>query len=133
MFILFVENEIDASEMQLLFQELGFSVREYVNLTVDEMRQVFEEQASANHSAYSVFGACILTKAGVTKNTFYGFDETMEVKEVVKIIGSSKSLRSKPKLLILHFTPGSSNLNCQCQQLLMLLCFFTGISILFRI
>ena len=98
--------------MQLLFQELGFFVREYVNLTVAEIRQVFHEQAEDNHSAYSVFGACILTQEGTSENTFRGADATMKVEEVVNIIHDSKSLRSKPKLLILHFTPGSLIFYC---------------------
>lgn len=93
--------------MQLLFTELGFSVREYVNLKVDEMRQVFDGQAKASYSPYSVFGACILTRGGTEEDTFWGTDKTMKVKEVVDIIHSSKSLRFKPKLLFLHFTPGN--------------------------
>lgn len=107
-----VGNEVDASEIQLLFQELGFNVREYVNLTLEQMRDVFQEQASINHGAYSTFGACILSEAGDKENTFHATNGMMDVEEVIKIIDKSESLRRKPKLFILHFTPGSSSLIC---------------------
>lgn len=104
----FVGKKVDASEIQLLFQDLGFTVREHLNLTVAQILEVFREQASANHSTYSAFGACILTRRGDTENNFSGTDGTVDLKDVVDIIHDSPSLRSKPKLFILHFAAGNS-------------------------
>ena len=105
--IFLVGDRSDASQIQLLFQELGFFVREYVNLNVAKMRRVFQEEASTNHSAYSAFGACILTRRGNTENTFWGTDKTMEIDQLVDIIAGSESLRFKPKLLIIHYFKGN--------------------------
>lgn len=103
----FIGNKVDASEIQLLFQDLGFTVREHRNLTVSKIHEVFKEQASANHSPYFAFGACILTRKGDTENNFWGTDGTVDLKDVVDIIHNSPSLRSKPKLFILHFAAGN--------------------------
>ena len=92
--------------MQLLFQELGFFVREYVNLTVNKMRSVFRGEASANYSLSSAFVVCILTRRGETEETFQCTDSIMKMEELVKIIGDSNTLRDIPKLLILHFAAG---------------------------
>ena len=104
---------MDASEIQLLFRELGFEVYERHNLTVAEMRNFFNEQASENYGADYAFEVCIITQKGDGENTICGTDGTMDMQELIEMISGNPSLRPKPKLLILHFAAGKLLIKCQ--------------------
>ena len=99
-------KNVDGQEIALLFQELGFIVHYHQNLTVNGMHRVFTEEAGINHSGFSAFAACVITRGGDTNSIFYGTDNTMEMKDFITIFNEVPSLKSKPKFLILQFYRG---------------------------
>ena len=71
------------------------------------MYQVFKKEASINHSGFSAFAACVITRRGDSNTLFYGTDNTMEIKDFITILNEVPSLKSKPKFLTLQFLQGN--------------------------
>ena len=82
------------TEFEGLFELLHYSVQCHLNITVSQMRQLMEEMASMDHTAYDSFVCCI-TSDNVSPDVY----------EMVDRIDPCHSLLGKPKLFFVNSVP----------------------------
>ena len=107
-------NKEDVDALKRLFTGLKFAVKEYTDLTRDEVmgeNQLMEKVEKADHSQLSCFVMFILAHGGSHNGAAYfkTFDEQqINVSLIKNSIESTSSLIGKPKMLFLQSCRGST-------------------------
>ncbi|KAF7253514.1 Caspase-7 [Varanus komodoensis] len=97
----------DAGDLQKCFQNIGFDVAVYNDLSCDDMKETLLRAALENHSNAACF-ACILLSHG-EEGMIYGTDNFMAIKELTAFFRGDRcqSLVGKPKLFFIQACQGS--------------------------
>ncbi|XP_064625664.1 caspase-3-like [Lineus longissimus] len=101
-------TEIDAIALQSRFQELGFEVQVYKDLTVNQMFTLMKKAAAYDHSQSDCFACAILSHGD--NGILYGKDGTIEIDRLTCHFKGDKclTLAGKPKLFFIQACRGSS-------------------------
>nr|ACY95436.1 CARD caspase 2 [Hydra vulgaris] len=94
----------DAKCMKELFEELGYVIESYQNISVYEMRKIFKKASLINYSGYSALAVCILSHG--QEGVVYGIDGTIDIKEITGFFRGS-NLMGKPKMFFFQACQGS--------------------------
>ena len=98
-------TDVDADNLEGLFRFLGFKVERVDDRKVDNIRELIQKLANADHSAYDCVILAILSHG--EDGCIYGVDEkTIPVEEITGYFKSSPSLAGKPKLFFLQCCRG---------------------------
>ncbi|XP_052812845.1 caspase-8-like [Mya arenaria] len=98
----------DAESLQLIFEELGFIVRRYDNMTDTQMSQKLIDAAhNVDHEKFDAFVCCILTH-GVLNHLYGSNGKLISIKDLTSTFQSNRcpSLAGKPKLFFLQACQG---------------------------
>ncbi|XP_065654011.1 CARD-caspase isoform X6 [Hydra vulgaris] len=94
----------DAKCMKELFEELGYVIESYQNISVYEMRKIFKKASLISYSGYSALAVCILSHG--QEGVVYGIDGTIDIKEITGYFRGS-NLMGKPKMFFFQACQGS--------------------------
>ena len=100
-------TDADATALQQLFTHFGFYTSRYNNLTGNQMRRLFKDIASKDHSKFDCLLVAVLTHG--TKGKLYGTDgKLVPVEEITELFSGDKcpSLTGKPKIFLLQACRG---------------------------
>ncbi|XP_069790139.1 caspase-7-like isoform X3 [Narcine bancroftii] len=98
----------DAERLKEVFNDLGFDVRKYDNLTVNEMVQKLEAYSHYDHNAMDCFVCCILSHG--EKDVIVGKDgKHLQIGKIRTLFSGSQctSLLKKPKLFFIQACQGT--------------------------
>ena len=101
-------SEVDLASLECLFEELGFIVKVYSNLSQHEMEIKFRDAAKEDHSRRDMFVGVVMTH-GAEKDKLQGSDGRMTSVEQLMaefLPNSSPTLREKPKVFIFQSCRG---------------------------
>ena len=96
-------SDVDADAMKSLFEELGFIVSDFKNLTTDQMRSELKKAAFKNYSSLGCSVCCILSHG--SEGVLYGTDAAISIQEVTSYF-HGRNLAGKPKLFIFQACQG---------------------------
>ena len=96
-------TNVDADALELLFKELGFTVRRHNNATSYKMKMLCQEAAMTGHGSFDCFVCAILSHGD--DGVVYGTDDTIEIKKLTKYF-QQQGLAGKPKFFIFQACQG---------------------------
>lgn len=102
-------TEKDAKDLRKVFTKLKFAVKEYTDLTKEEIIQLAKNVEKADHSKLSCFVMFILAHGDTVNNEPFiraGDQQDVLISTIEKSILSSEGLIGKPKLLFLQSCRG---------------------------
>ncbi|XP_067055298.1 uncharacterized protein [Acropora muricata] len=102
-------TDVDRDALEKLFEYLKFKVTIYNDVTADRMKQIAQEMASWNHSAYDAFIFSILTHG--KEGLLYGTDGTISIRDLTSEFKDATTLAGKPKMFFFQACQGNRYLD----------------------
>ena len=92
--------EFDTLNFSTTFKYLQYTVRSYTNVTSSQMKQLVEEIASMDHTAYDSFVCCI-SSLGANDHVWCSDLKYVNVYKLVNTVQQCSTLQGKPKLFFI--------------------------------
>lgn len=96
----------DGKNLKAAFEKLGFTVKEFMDRTADEMLQLMDDAARENHTDRDCFAVAVLSHGndGILKGTD---SKSIVIEDFIEPIKSCRTLVGKPKIFIFQACRGS--------------------------